>query len=128
LIDTHIAIWSVDDNPRLTAQARDVIESASGGVFVSTASIWEISIKFALRRKRRFDMMFSGYDAIERFDNSGFEQLLIDPLHAAAVSSLPHIHPDPFDRLLVAQAMVERMIFMTHDAKLADYGDFVLIV
>ncbi len=128
LIDTHIAIWSVDDNPQLTSYARNIMQSASGGVFVSTVSIWEISIKFALRRKRRFDMIFSGYDAIEKFDSTGFEQLIIDPLHAAAVGSLPHIHPDPFDRLLVAQALVEGMTFMTHDATLAAYGDFVIIV
>ena len=127
LIDTHIAVWSVDDDPQLSAKAREVMQLASE-VFYSTASIWEIAIKFALRRNRRADMTFSGYDAIKKFEATGFEQLWIDPLHAAAVSSLPLIHADPFDRLLIVRARVEGMSFLTHDKQLAAYGDFVIVV
>jgi PIN domain nuclease of toxin-antitoxin system len=121
-------VWSVDDNPLLGQKARDFMQSASGGAFVSIVTIWEIAIKFALRRERRSDLKFSGYEAIEKFEASGFDSLQIEALHAAAVGSLPHFHADPFDRLLVAQALVEGMTLLTHDSKLAAYGDFVVVV
>lgn len=127
LIDTHIAIWVVDDDARLTGQARQIITQAEG-VFVSTASIWELSIKFSNRRNRREQMPFSGYDAIIRFEESGFELLALEPLHVAAVGSLPWHHRDPFDRLLIAHALVEGMTLMTHDRVLGQYSDRVLVV
>jgi len=73
-------------------------------------------------------MPFSGYHAIERFEEAGFDLLPIEPLHAAAVGALPHLHGDPFDRLLVCHALVENLTFVTHDGDLAAYGDFVLVV
>ncbi len=130
LIDTHIAVWSVDDDPQLTAKARQLMQSAhqSGGVFFSIASIWEIAIKFALRRGRRNEMSFSGYDALEKFEATGFSSIGIEPLHVAAVGGLPNMHGDPFDRLLICQAQIEGMSFLTHDKALSVYGDFVIVV
>lgn len=127
LIDTHIAIWIVNDDDRLSSEARRTIIEADV-IFVSTASVWELSIKFSNRRDRRSDMPFSGYHAILRFEESGFELLPLEPLHVAAVGSLPWHHRDPFDRLLIAHALVEGMTFMTHDTLLKDYGDHVLLV
>lgn len=97
-------------------------------VFVSIATIWEIAIKFSLRRARRKDMPFSGYDAIRKFEESGFELLPIEPLQAAAVGALAFFHGDPFDRLLVAQAALEGVTLLTHDKALGGYGDFVVVV
>jgi PIN domain nuclease of toxin-antitoxin system len=73
-------------------------------------------------------MPFSGHDAIDEFDAAGFELLPISPSHAAKIDYLAPIHSDPFDRMMVAQAQAESMRFVTHDALLADYGDFVELV
>ena len=127
LIDTHLAIWSVEDDKRLSQAARLEMQAAEA-VFVSTATIWEIAIKFALRRGRRQDMLFSAYEAIEKFEESGFELLTLEPLHVAAVGSLPLLHGDPFDRAIVAHAMVEKLALLTRDKHLAAYGDFVMVV
>jgi PIN domain nuclease of toxin-antitoxin system len=127
LIDTHIAVWAVEDDERLPLAARELLLSGQE-IFVSAVSIWEIAIKFSLRRARRHEMTFSGYHAVERFEEAGFELLPIEPLHAAAVGALPHIHNDPFDRLMICHALVENMTFLTHDRELAGYGDHVLVV
>lgn len=127
LIDTHIAVWAVEGDQRLSGEAADLLTSGVA-VYVSAASIWEISIKFALRRARRDEMPFSGYQAMERFEEAGFELLPLEPLHVAAVGSLPHNHADPFDRMLICHALVESLTFVTHDTVLAGYGDFVRIV
>jgi PIN domain nuclease of toxin-antitoxin system len=127
LIDTHIALWSIEDNPLLSDAAKQTISEASI-VFVSAASIWEIAIKFALRKGRHQDIRLSGYDAIERFEEAGFEIMALEPLHVAAVAALPHIHRDPFDRILLAHAAVEQLVLMTHEQQLRAYGDFVMIV
>ncbi len=127
LVDTHVAIWAVDDDKRLTSASRLLMQSADS-VAVSAASIWEIAIKFALRRGRRGDMTFSAYDAMAKFDESGFDLLAIEPLHSAAVGALPRLHGDPFDRLLVAQAAVEGMTFLTRDKLLVAYGDHVVVL
>lgn len=127
LIDTHIAVWAVEGDERLSKDAANLLTSGVP-VFVSAASIWEISVKFALRRARRDEMPFSGYQAMERFEEAGFELLSLEPLHVAAVGSLPHVHADPFDRMLICHALVESLSFVTHDKVLAGYGDFVRLV
>ena len=95
---------------------------------MSIASIWEIAIKSALTNDRRGEIPFNGYQAISLFAEAGFDQLGIEPHHVAAVGELPHLHGDPFDRLLVAQARSEGMTLVTHDIRLAAYGDFILVV
>ena len=125
LLDTHIALWALVDSPKLPAKARELILSPSNSVVVSATSVWEIAIKHALGRG---DMPISGQEAVDYFGQAGYELLPIMPEHAAAVENLPAHHQDPFDRLLVAQALLEPLRLVTHDTHVARYGDTVILV
>lgn len=125
LLDTHVALWAITDSPRLSAQARGLISAPYASVWVSAVSVWEIAIKHALARG---DMPVSGQAALRWFQVSGYRLLAIEAHHAEAVEELPPHHPDPFDRLLVAQALVEPMRLLTHDATVARYSDSILRV
>jgi PIN domain nuclease of toxin-antitoxin system len=123
LLDTHVALWAITDSPRLSARARDLIQAAKSTVWISTASVWEIAIKHALGRG---EMPVSGEDAARYFRDSGYRFLPVDVDHALAVESLPAHHQDPFDRILVAQALTEPMRLMTHDPVVARYSDTII--
>lgn len=123
LLDTHVALWAITDSPKLPLKARDLIASPRTNVWISTASIWEIAIKHSLSRG---DMPISGHEALRYFSESGYRQLPIEAVHAVAVEDLPAHHNDPFDRILVAQALVEPMRLMTHDALVALYSDTII--
>ena len=119
LLDTHVFIWAVDDDPKLSAAAWSIIEEADA-VYVSSASIWEATIKYQLGKlKVGPDLL------IDAVAPSGFLQLPISFRHAAAVARLPPIHRDPFDRLLIAQAISEPLHFLTADDELAQYSELV---
>lgn len=122
LLDTNILLWVMADDPMLSPTARQAIEQAMV-VHVSAISIWEISIKAALG-KLRIDMI----ELMPRLAEAGFEPLAVSWEHARAVHDLPHHHRDPFDRMLVAQAISEPLRLLTHDATLARYSDLVTIV
>ncbi len=119
LIDTHVAIWWRSNDPRLQLAARDAIATATL-VLVSAASAWEVAIKSSLGRIR-LPRPFA-----EGIEDSGFVQLPIGFDHAAAVELLPAHHSDPFDRMLVAQAKVERLVVVTHDRQFEPYGIAVI--
>lgn len=123
LLDTHVALWAITDSPKLPKTARQRIESPTSSIWISAATVWEIAIKHGLRRG---DMPVSGQDALRYFQASGYRFLPVEPEHAAAVEELPTHHADPFDRLLVAQAMVEPMRLMTHDPMVARYSDTII--
>lgn len=123
LLDTHVALWAITDNPKLSKKARELIASPKTNVWISTASIWEITIKHSLGRG---DMPVSGKDALRFFSESGYRRLPIEPEHAVAVEDLPAHHNDPFDRILIAQALVEPMRLMTHDRIVALYSDTII--
>ena len=125
LLDTHVALWAITDHPGLSATARELILSPRATVWISVASIWEISIKHSLGRG---EMPVSGKDAIRYFRDAGYQFLAIEPEHAAAIETLPKHHHDPFDRLLVAQALIEPMRLLTHDSNVARYGDTIELV
>ena len=125
LLDTHVALWAITDNPNLSAPARDLILAPRSAVWVSAVSIWEITIKHGLGRG---DMPVSGQNALRYFRQAGYRFLVIEPEHAAAVETLPDHHQDPFDRLLVAQALVEPMRLLTHDTTVARYSDTIIHV
>lgn len=103
--------------------ARDLIESPKSSVWISAATIWEIAIKHGLGRG---DMPVSGQDALRYFRESGYRFLPVEPEHATAVEDLPVHHADPFDRILVAQALVEPMRLITHDPVVARYSDTII--
>lgn len=123
LLDTHVALWAITDSPKLPKKARELIESPRSSVWISAASAWEIAIKHALGRG---DMPVSGQDAVRFFRESGYRFLPVEAEHAMAVEELPAHHQDPFDRILVAQALVEPMRLMTHDPVVARYGDTII--
>ena len=125
LLDTHVALWAITDHPGLSATARELILSPRATVWISVVSIWEISIKHSLGRG---EMPVSGKDAIRYFRDAGYQFLAIEPEHAAAIETLPRHHQDPFDRLLVAQALIEPMRLLTHDSNVARYGDTIVLV
>lgn len=125
LIDTQIAIWAVSGTRVLPKTARELMLSGNATAVVSTISIFEIATKHALHRPS--SPLFSGTAAIGIFREAGFELLTVSPEHAAAVDHLPWLHRDPFDRLLVAQALTEPMRLLTADRQLAAYSDTVIL-
>ena len=125
LLDTHIALWAISDDRRLSKRARDLISNPSADLFVSVVSLWEIAIKHALGRSGPTAMTISAAEAREAFLESGYELLDMTSEHVLAVEGLAPIHSDPFDRLLVAQALSEPMRLLTHDAALAGYSELV---
>ncbi|MEY3288214.1 MAG: hypothetical protein RLZZ419_456 [Pseudomonadota bacterium] len=123
LLDTHVALWAITDSPKLSQNARDLIASPKTTVWVSAANIWEIAIKHSLGRG---DMPVSSQDAVRYFQASGYRFLAIEAEHTVAVEKLPPHHQDPFDRILVAQALIEPMRLMTHDSLVALYSDTII--
>lgn len=123
LLDTHVALWAIAGSPKLPKKAREMIESPRSSIWISAATIWEIAIKHALGRG---DMPVSSLDAVRYFRESGYRFLAIEPEHAVAVEELAAHHHDPFDRILVAQALVEPMRLMTHDPLMARYSDTII--
>jgi PIN domain nuclease of toxin-antitoxin system len=128
LLDTHIALWAVSGDKRLTKQASSQILDPSNDVFVSAASIWEISIKHSVAASKGRSVIVPGRKALELFEKSGFELLPVSAEHAASVDDLPMLHGDPFDRMIVAQALAEPMRLMTHDALVKSYSDTIILV
>ena len=126
LLDTHVALWAITDSLSLLPKAREMIADPANTVVVSAASIWEISIKRALARGTPTDMPVSGAEAAEYFRSAGYILLSISPEHAAAVEQLPHLHADPFDRILVAQSLAESLFLITHDSKVAAYSASII--
>lgn len=125
LLDTHVGLWAITDDPRLAAEARRLILAPANQIHVSAASIWEIAIKHGLRKQ---GMPISGNAALEWFIKAGYTLLPVSAEHAALVEILPTHHTDPFDRILVAQALAEPMRLMTHDALVAKYSDTTILV
>ena len=125
LLDTQIAIWALTDTRRLNERAKTLIADYANDVFVSAVSVWEIAIKFALG-KRSGDPPFSGEVALDAFLVAGFQMLNVTPRHAASLDGLPPLHGDPFDRMLIAQALSEPLRLLTADRTLAAYGPMVI--
>jgi PIN domain nuclease of toxin-antitoxin system len=122
LLDTHLFLWAMADDDRLPTEARELMLAADE-VNVSAASIWEIAIKARIG-KLKAD---AGHLA-ETIEPSGFVELPVTARHAAGVAHLPDHHTDPFDRLLIAQAMAEPLLLLTVDRQLAAYSDVVRVV
>ncbi len=121
LLDTHLLLWALGSPLKLSAETRKLVDTSE--VFVSAASIWEISIKVALG-KLKADVA----EVLAAIPAAGLSMLAINGEHAARVARLPALHKDPFDRMLVAQAVTEPMILLTNDKALERYGDLVRVV
>jgi len=121
LLDTQVVLWALAGHRRLSGEARRLIDEHE--TLVSAASIWEIAIKAALGK------LDADPEEVRRaLDPSGFGELPVTGEHAANVARLPAHHRDPFDRLLVAQSLVENLVLLTADAQLAPYGGLVRVV
>jgi PIN domain nuclease of toxin-antitoxin system len=118
LLDTHILLWSLIDPNRLPIAARDALAAPENSVFFSAASIWEIAIKRALNRP---DFAVEPELTRDAALDTGFQELSVNGLHATKTRSLPHLHRDPFDRILIAQAQTEPLVLMTEDPQIARY-------
>jgi PIN domain nuclease of toxin-antitoxin system len=116
LLDTHTFLWAIDDDPRLTQKARDAIVDGKNVVFVSAATAWEIAIKKAIGK-----LNTPSGNYLEELKLHRFTPLDITTEHALAVENLPNLHKDPFDRMLVAQASVEKLTLVTTDSRLKAY-------
>ncbi len=122
LLDTHVLLWALITPKRLGKEARAALESPDNDILFSAASIWEIAIKSALKRSDfRIAPEVIAAAAIE----SGFTELPVKSAAAIQVAKLPDHHRDPFDRLLIAQAMTEPATLYTVDAQLEAYSELV---
>jgi PIN domain nuclease of toxin-antitoxin system len=125
LLDTHILLWALIDPVRMPRPARDLVEDEANEVLFSAASIWEMSIKHALGRA---DFGVHPREIVQAALDAGFVERPVSSAAALEVAGLAPRHRDPFDRLLVAQAMIEPAILLTADAQLAAYSELVRLV
>ncbi|MCE1162965.1 MAG: type II toxin-antitoxin system VapC family toxin [Thiomonas sp.] len=123
LLDTHVMLWAMTDDLRLSVEARDLMQAADA-VYVSTASLWEIAIKAGLGK-----IEVEVAELTRQLHLAGFQELPVTWQHTLKVSSLPSHHQDPFDRLLIAQALSEPLRLLTADRQLPAYSsDLVTLV
>jgi len=125
LLDTHAWLWMLTEPARL-GDARSVIEDPDSSLFLSAASSWEIAIKYSLGRLPLPEPPHRYVP--ERIRSSAVTSMPIEHAHTLAVAALPHHHRDPFDRILIAQAMAEGMPILTADRALAAYEVDVILV
>ena len=124
LLDTHVLIWWIRNSGQLGKRAKALIQDAETSVWISTVSVWEISIKAALER---LDVQQGFIDELpHEMELSGFRPLPVTFDHAFGVRHLPLNHADPFDRMLVAQAQCERLTLLTADPKIRAYDVAVI--
>lgn len=119
LLDTHLLLWAAGQPERLSKTARDLIEAADSELIFSTASLWEIVIKRSLGRE---DFKVDARLLRRGMLDNGYAELPIASEHVVAIDTLPPLHKDPFDRVLVAQALVEGIILLTTDEVVARYA------
>jgi PIN domain nuclease of toxin-antitoxin system len=122
LLDTHVLLWALMEPGRLPDTVREALESSDNEVLFSAASIWEIAIKASLKR---VDFQVAPREIAEAAAESGFEELPVRSAAAASVAELPMHHRDPFDRLLVAQAIAAPVHLYTTDRQMEPYSELV---
>ncbi len=126
LLDTHVLIWALAAPERLSARGRDLIGNMDHEIVVSVVSFWEIAIKRGTGRPGAPPIPAATTHELSLI--AGYQILQISAAHAIRVEGLVPLHGDPFDRLLIAQALSERAILLTHDRLLAAYGDTAILV
>ena len=129
LLDTHILIWALNEDPRLPEIARGMILDENNTIYYSSVSVWEVSIKHSIHPD---NVEFSGKELSAFCRDAGFEPIEIRDKHVFALETLKRaedapVHHDPFDRMLIAQAKAENMAFITHDALLPFYKEKCIV-
>jgi len=125
MLDTHVLLWLLSGQDRIDKATREVLSDPANDVLFSAASIWEIAIKSQLGR---LDIGFRSEEIAQAARESGLEELPVRSSAASRVASLPMHHRDPFDRLLIAQAIAEPARFYTADAILSAYSELVTLI
>ena len=123
LLDTHILLWWLSDNDQLSLKARELISNPENDVFVSHVSLWEIQIK-VMTGKLQVDLS----RLITQLPKNNFIQLSSRADHVLQLAKLPPYHQDPFDRMLIAQALSEPLILVTHDKFVSMYSESIILV
>lgn len=118
LLDTHVLVWQISESRRLSPAARNLLGDPENDLFYSVASLWELAIKYALRRE---SILLDPRLLRRELMNNGFDELPVTGEHAVAIALLPLVHRDPFDRLLIAQSIVEGITLLTADPIVARY-------
>ncbi len=119
LLDTHVLLWAAYDPARLSTRASNLILDPANSIYFSVASIWEVAIKSSLGRT---DFAVDPAELRVSLIANEYNEIQIEAAHALRVATLPPLHADPFDRILLAQAMAEGFVLLTQDAKVIDYG------
>lgn len=129
LLDTHILIWALNEDPQLSEKARDLILDPDNAIYYSAVSVWEVAIKHAIHPE---NIMFSGKELSQYCQEAGFLPIEMRDRHVFALETITRPdnappHHDPFDRMLIAQAKAENMSFLTHDSLLPYYNEKCII-
>jgi PIN domain nuclease of toxin-antitoxin system len=125
LLDTHILLWAAARDRMMSERADALLRDEANALWFSAAAIWEIAIKRGLDRP---DFRTNPEEMRTGLLSNGYKELPVAAHHAAAVVNLPRVHGDPFDRIMVVQAQVEGMRFVTSDKVITDYGAWVELV
>ena len=125
LLDTHILLWALADDARLSAKARKLIEDPDNDICYSVVSPWEVQIKHELHPD---DLKTDARELVGYCNEAGFRSIPLRSAHVVALGSLEReanapAHKDPFDRIMICQASIEKMLFVTHDARIGEYTD-----
>lgn len=123
LIDTHILIWFLEGNVSLSKRAKNIIIDTDNQLFVSIASLWEMTIKMSIGKLKLSKTL---PEIIAQMESDGINTLSIEEEHLLTLLALPFHHNDPFDRLLIAQAQTENLVLITDDSKFNSYNISVL--
>lgn len=129
LLDTHIILWALDDNPKLPEQAKALIMDADNDIYYSAASVWETTIKYMSKPDK---IRLSGSQLSKLCQKMGYHILPITDKHVAKLETLifhnkDQVHNDPFDRIMIAQAKADGLKFVTHDSKIPFYNESCVI-
>ena len=127
LLDTHMILWAMLDDPKLNDKMRNIILDPNNTIYYSIASMWEVQIKYDLKK-----MPISGIEFMHYCEQSGYHKLPVDDLHVVELAGLVRdeaapFHNDPFDRILISQAKAEGFTFLTHDSLLRGYNESCLV-
>ena len=129
LLDTHVLIWALNEDQRLSEKVRELILDPDNAIYYSSVSIWEIAIKHAIHPE---NVMFTGKELSQYCQDAGFLPVEMRDKHVFALETITRAddappHHDPFDRMLIAQAKAENMSFLTHDSLLPYYNEKCII-